>query len=45
MTLWAVAGATQARRFYEREGWTLSGETNDESEFGLPLVQYERAVA
>jgi hypothetical protein len=43
MTLWAVAGAAQARRFYEREGWTVSG-TNDESVFGLPLVQYERAL-
>jgi GNAT superfamily N-acetyltransferase len=43
MTLWAVAGAAQARRFYEREGWTVSG-TNDESEFGLPLVQYERVL-
>jgi GNAT superfamily N-acetyltransferase len=44
MTLWAAAGATQARRFYERERWTLSGETNEENEFGLPLVQYERAI-
>src|SRR3954454_22288714 len=44
MTLWAAAGATQARRFYERESWTPSGETNDQSDFGLPLVQYERAI-
>jgi GNAT superfamily N-acetyltransferase len=45
MTLWAAAGAIPARRFYEREGWTLSGETNDDSDFGLPLVQYERPLA
>lgn len=41
MTLWAAAGAARARRFYEREGWTLSGETNEQADFGLPLVQYE----
>jgi GNAT superfamily N-acetyltransferase len=44
MTLWAAAGATRARSFYEREGWTLSGETNDDADFGLPLVQYERTL-
>jgi GNAT superfamily N-acetyltransferase len=44
MTLWAAAGATQARRFYEREGWTPSGR-KDDVKFGLPLVQYERGVA
>jgi GNAT superfamily N-acetyltransferase len=43
MTLWAAAGATQARRFYEREGWTVS-EHKDAESFGLPLVRYERAV-
>jgi GNAT superfamily N-acetyltransferase len=44
MTLWSAAGAAQARRFYEREGWTLTGEEQPDSDFGLPLVQYERAV-
>jgi GNAT superfamily N-acetyltransferase len=43
MTLWAAAGATQARRFYEREGWTVAGRKND-GDFGLPLVQYERTL-
>jgi GNAT superfamily N-acetyltransferase len=43
MTLWAAAGAAQARRFYEREGWTVSGE-KDDHDFGLPLVQYERRL-
>ena len=44
MTLWAAAGAAQARRFYEREGWTVCGN-DDDSDFGLPLVQYERGLA
>jgi GNAT superfamily N-acetyltransferase len=43
MTLWAAAGATRARRFYEREGWTVSGH-KDDVKFGLPLVQYERGL-
>lgn len=42
MVLWAAAGAKQARRFYEREGWTLTGQRDDESNFGLPLVEYEQ---
>ena len=41
MILWAAEGAVQARRFYEREGWQATGETDPESKFGLPLVQYE----
>jgi GNAT superfamily N-acetyltransferase len=44
MILWTPEGAAQARRFYEREGWTLTGEVNDDSEFGLPLVEYERSL-
>jgi GNAT superfamily N-acetyltransferase len=44
MTLWAAAGATQARRFYERGGWTVSGH-KDDVKFGLPLVQYERGTS
>jgi GNAT superfamily N-acetyltransferase len=44
MVLWAAAGAAQARAFYEREGWTLSGETQGDNDFGLPLVQYERII-
>src|SRR3954451_16588948 len=42
MILWAAEGAEQARKFYEREGWTLSGERKDDDDFGLPLIQYER---
>ena len=44
MVLWTPAGAAQARRFYEREGWELTGEQDPESHFGLPLVQYARAT-
>ena len=45
MVLWTPEGAKQARRFYEREGWTLTGETGPDAHFGLPLVQYGRPVA
>jgi GNAT superfamily N-acetyltransferase len=44
LTLWAAAGAAQARRFYEREGWALTGRTRDDFGFGLPLVEYGRAT-
>ena len=44
MVLWTPAGAARARRFYEREGWELTGEEDPESQFGLPLVQYGRAI-
>ena len=44
LVLWAAAGAAQARRFYEREGWTLTGETDPDSSFGLPLIQYQRQL-
>jgi GNAT superfamily N-acetyltransferase len=40
IVLWTPAGAAQARRFYEREGFALTGEEDPESSFGLPLVQY-----
>ena len=41
ITLWAAEGAAQARCFYEREGWTPTGERDDGARFGLPLIQYE----
>ena len=44
MVLWTPAGAAQARRFYEREGWEPTGEEDPDSHFGLPLVQYGRAT-
>jgi GNAT superfamily N-acetyltransferase len=45
ITLWAAAGAAQARRFYEREGWKLTGKEDPDADFGLPLVQYGRSTA
>lgn len=44
MTLWAAEGAARARRFYEREGWTLTGKTQPDSPFGLPIVEYQKGV-
>jgi GNAT superfamily N-acetyltransferase len=44
LTLWAAEGAAQARRFYEREGWTLTGASRMDVPFGLPLVEYELAL-
>jgi GNAT superfamily N-acetyltransferase len=42
IVLWTPMGAAQARRFYEREGFELTGEEDPESSFGLPLTQYGR---
>jgi GNAT superfamily N-acetyltransferase len=44
IVLWTPAGAAQARRFYEREGFELTGEEDPDSKFGLPLVQYGREI-
>ena len=41
MTLWTPRGALRARRFYEREGWKLTGRAHEEgSSIGLPTVEY-----
>ena len=42
IVLWTPTGAAQARRFYEREGFDVTGEEDPESGFGLPLTQYGR---
>ncbi len=39
--LFTPAGQARARRFYEREGWTLFDERHDEH-FGMPLAEYRR---
>lgn len=39
--LWTPAGAP-ARRFYEAQGWTVTGATLHMAELNLPLVMYER---
>lgn len=42
--LWAAAGAKQARRFYEKEGFTPTGRDQPDSSLGLALVEYGRSV-
>jgi GNAT superfamily N-acetyltransferase len=42
-TLWVVEENARARRFYEREGWTLDGETRA-SQLGPREVRYRRAL-
>jgi predicted N-acetyltransferase YhbS len=44
MRLYTPAAHLRARRFYEREGWTAAEETTDAPEFGMPLVEYRRAI-
>jgi GNAT superfamily N-acetyltransferase len=44
MRLFAAAGQSRARRFYEREGWTASGEPVEDDDSGLLLVEYRREL-
>jgi GNAT superfamily N-acetyltransferase len=44
MRLWTPEGAARARRFYEREGWALTGRAHRRSDFGLPTVEYGRDI-
>jgi GNAT superfamily N-acetyltransferase len=44
MRLFTPAGQGRARRFYEREGWTLTGSPQHEPALGLVLVEYRRAL-
>ena len=45
MRLWTPQGQRRARRFYEREGWTQTGDVHEDSPFGLPTVEYTRTLA
>jgi len=45
LRLWTPLGAARARRFYERDGWTLTGAVHERSPFGLPVVEYERRTS
>jgi hypothetical protein len=45
LRLWTPRGAARSRRFYEREGWTPTGNERDESPIRLPIVEYERALS
>jgi GNAT superfamily N-acetyltransferase len=44
LRLWTPQGAGRARRFYEREGWKATGNVRQATPFGLPVVQYARAL-
>ena len=44
MRLGTPTGQLRARRFYEREGWTASGEPWVEQPLGLELVEYFRPL-
>jgi GNAT superfamily N-acetyltransferase len=44
MRLFTPAAQARARRFYEREGWTAAAEPIDDLDFGMPLVEYRRAI-
>jgi GNAT superfamily N-acetyltransferase len=45
MRLFTPAAHARARRFYEREGWTAVGEPVDALDFGMPLLEYRRAIS
>ncbi len=44
MRLFTPTGQARARRFYEREGWTVNGEPFCDPGFGLQLVEYRRSL-
>jgi GNAT superfamily N-acetyltransferase len=44
MRLHTPADHGRARRFYEREGWTLAGEPVDDEAFGMAIVAYWREL-
>jgi GNAT superfamily N-acetyltransferase len=45
MRLFTPASQARARRFYEREGWTAAGEPTDDLDFGMPVMEYRRAIS
>jgi hypothetical protein len=45
MRLFTPVGQARARRFYEREGWAVSGESFCDPGFGLQLIEYHRPLA
>ncbi len=44
MRLFTPSGQARARRFYEREGWTLADGPYDDDHIGLSVVEYRRAL-
>jgi GNAT superfamily N-acetyltransferase len=45
MRLYSARDQRRARRFYEREGWTRAGDPFDDPAFGMPIVEYRRAIS
>jgi GNAT superfamily N-acetyltransferase len=45
LRLFAAAGHTRARRFYEREGWEARGQPYELPGFGMAVVEYRRAIS
>ena len=45
MRLFTPAGQVRARRFYEREGWTLAAGPYADEDLHLELVEYRRPLA
>ena len=43
--LFTPAGQARARRFYEREGWSLAAPPFFDELFGMQIVEYRRALA
>jgi GNAT superfamily N-acetyltransferase len=37
--LWVLEDNPRARRFYEREGWSLDGGVKDDSHLGVPVTE------
>jgi GNAT superfamily N-acetyltransferase len=44
MRLFTPEGQRRARRFYEREGWTLFDGPSFDGGLGIPLVEYRRPL-
>jgi GNAT superfamily N-acetyltransferase len=44
MRLFTPVGQARARRFYEREDWTVHGESFRDPGFGLQLIEYRRPL-
>ena len=45
MRLFTPAQQPRARRFYEREGWTLSPPPQHDAQLGLEIVEYRKTLA
>jgi GNAT superfamily N-acetyltransferase len=44
MRLFTPAGQARARRFYEREGWTLAAGPYPDEDLGIAVVEYRRPL-